>query len=109
MELTETASPHVGHVPTRLYKFDDLHLQVDHRLQIEAPDRNPGEHVHVRLLGYLKGASLIVKLPLKPDGGVSFSEGEEVVVRGFSGRIAFAFTSNVEKIRYSPYAYCHLH
>lgn len=106
--MVETASPHIGPVPTRLYKFDDLRLQVDHRLQIEAPNSNPGEHIHVRLLGYLKGASLIIKPPTKAGGGILFDEGDEVVVRGFSGRIAFAFTSAVEKIRFSPYPYCHL-
>ena len=92
---------------TRSCKFDELRLGVDHRLQIEGGHSQ--EPIHGRLLGYLKGATLIVKLPTtQPGGGVALTEGDSVVVRGFSGRIAFVFSSEVEKIRFTPYPYCHL-
>ena len=95
-----------GHA-TRGYTVDELKLAIDQRLQMETPaDPVP---IPVRLLGYLKGRTLIIKLPAgSASGTAAVSEGDEVVVRGFSGRIAFAFSSIVEKIRYLPYAYCHL-
>lgn len=104
----ETALPKIAALPTRAYRFEDLRLQVDHRLQIELPDPNMGEHFYTRLLGYLKGSSLIVKLPTAWNGKVPISESDTVTVRGFSGRIAYAFSSDILKIRYAPYPYCHL-
>lgn len=106
-QLTEELPAKSAPLKTRACKFDELRLSVDHRLQIEAG--HSAEPIHGRLLGYLKGATLIVKLPTtQPGGGVALSEGDSVLVRGFSGRIAFVFSSEVEKIRYTPYPYCHL-
>lgn len=95
-------------MPTRAYRFDDLCLQTDHRLQIESSSARAGEHFYTKLLGFLKGGSLIVKLPTTWKGTVPLSEGDNVTVRGFSGRIAFVFNCDVLKIRYAPYPYCHL-
>lgn len=105
--MTASDAKPTGALSTRNVRFDELRLAVDHRLQIEIPSRS--EPVHARLLGYLKGASLIVRVTGIPAGsGMPFGEGDTVVVRGFSGCIAFAFNSVVEKIRYAPYPYCHL-
>jgi len=104
--LKDTLSSPANTLRTRVCKFDELRLAVDHRLQIEG-GHSP-EPVSGRLLGYLRGVSLIVKLPSQPGGGIAFSEGDSVVVRGFSGRIAYVFNSVIEKIRYTPYPYCHL-
>ena len=95
-------------VPTRAYRFEDLCLQADHRLQIEPSSARIGEHFYTKLLGFLKGSSLIVKLPTTWKGTVPLGEGDTVTVRGFSGRIAFVFNCDVLKIRYAPYPYCHL-
>lgn len=95
-------------MPTRAYRFDDLCLQADHRLQIEPASARAGEYFYTKLLGFLKGGSLIVKLPTTWKGTVPLSEGDSVTVRGFSGRIAFVFSCDVLKIRYAPYPYCHL-
>ncbi len=104
----DTALPRIGSLSTRAYRFDDLRLQVDHRLQIEPPDVHLGEHIYTRLLGFLKGGSILVKLPTSWQGNAPLKEADVVTVRGFSGRIAYAFTADVLKIRYSPYPYCHL-
>lgn len=104
---SESMLQRLGGLPTRSYAFDDLRLQVDHRLQVVPPSARPGQHFYTRLIGFLKGGSLIVRLP----GGtaaIPLEEGETVQVRGFSGRIAYAFRSEALKIRYLPYAYCHL-
>ena len=106
MAPADSALPKVDALPTRRYRFDDLRLQADHRLQIALPAR-PGEHFYTRLLGFLKGNSLIVRLAAGTDG-IPLEEGDNVLVRGFSGRIAYAFRCDVLKIRYLPYVYCHL-
>jgi hypothetical protein len=107
--MTETAaSLREEFALARPYRFDDLRLQVDQRLQLDVSGQPDAEHIHARLLGYQKGTTLIVRLPKTPTGGVGLSEGNEAMVRGFTGRIAFSFTSLVEKIRHVPYLYCHL-
>lgn len=95
-------------LPTRDVAFDDLRFQVDQRLQIEPPAARQGDHFYTRLIGYLKGSSLIVKLPTAWNSTVPLTEGDNVLVRGFSGRIAYAFNADILKIRYAPYPYCHL-
>lgn len=105
-KLSEDPTPKSSKLQTRNCKFEELQLAVDQRLQIEGSYHQ--KTIHGRLLGYLRGASLIVKLPLIPSGGVDLKEGESVVVRGFSGRIAFVFNSEIENIRYTPYPYCHM-
>jgi hypothetical protein len=100
--------PSADALPTRAYRFDDLGLQAEHRLQIEPSSARVGEHFYTKLLGFLKGGSLIVKLPTTWKGTVPLGEGDNVTVRGFSGRIAFVFNCDVLKIRYAPYPYCHL-
>jgi c-di-GMP-binding flagellar brake protein YcgR len=104
----DAALPKIAALPTRAYRFDDLRLQVDHRLQIEPSDPRMGEHFYTRLLGFFKGNSLIVKLPSSWNGKAPLTEGDQVTVRGFSGRIAYAFNAEILKIRYTPYPYCHL-
>jgi len=104
----DTSLPRIAALPTRAYRFEDLRLQVDHRLQIEPPDLRMGDHFYTKLLGFFKGGSLIVKLPTAWNGKAPLNEGDTVTVRGFSGRIAYAFSADILKIRYAPYPYCHL-
>lgn len=93
--------------PKRIYPFEDLRLLPGHRLQLDVPGRD--EPVPARLLGYMKGESLIVKLAIAYlSGHDALREGDAIEVRGFSGRVAFTFKSVIEQIRFSPYAYCHL-
>ncbi|MCX7627969.1 MAG: flagellar brake protein [Methylophilaceae bacterium] len=101
-------SPAAGAHSLRTYRFDELRLQIDHRLQIEPASARAGEYFYTKLIGYLKGSSLIIRLPTSWKGTVPLGEGDTVTVRGFSGRIAYVFASEVLKIRYAPYPYCHL-
>lgn len=78
-----------------------------HRLQLDIPGW--AEPVPARLLGYLKGETLIVRMSSgRSARSYPLGEGDALEVRGFSGRIAFTFKTVIEKIRYSPYMYCHL-
>lgn len=80
---------------------------VGHRLQLDIPGW--AEPASARLLGYLKGETLMVKMASgQSAGSYPLVEGDALDVRGFSGRIAFTFKTMVEKVRYSPYAYFHL-
>lgn len=99
--------PNFSGLPTRRYTFEDLRLEVGDRLQISVPTQD--DPIAAKLLGYLQGESLMIR----PAAGVTLGsyplgEGDMLTVRGFSGRLAFGFQSEITKIRYVPYAYCHL-
>lgn len=102
-----TKSSAITGFQVRPYPFEQLRLVIGHRLQVEIPGRE--ERVAARLLGYLKGETLIVRFgPGIALGTYPLGEGDKLGVRGFSGRIAFVFRTMIEKVRYTPYPYCHL-
>lgn len=106
MQMSEVA-PNISGFPTRPYAFDDLRLGVGNRLQLEVPGQE--KPVAAKLLGYLKGGTLMVRAAsVSAAGGYRLHEGDPLRVRGFSGRIAFTFGTVIEKVRYIPYAYFHL-
>ncbi|MDP2805329.1 MAG: flagellar brake protein [Gallionellaceae bacterium] len=91
------------------YTFDDMRLKVEDRLLLEPPAKLGLDKLPVRVLGYLRGASLIVTTPFTPTGQrLQLIENETVVMRSFSGQNAFAFACNVVRICRLPYEYLHL-
>jgi len=42
--------PNAGILPTRIHRFEDLRLQVDHRLQIEPSTSPTGERFYEHLI-----------------------------------------------------------
>ena len=100
-------APNNSRFLTRAYKIYDLRLKMGHRLQLDISGWP--EPVPASLLGYLKGATLIVKMPSgRSTSSYPLVEGDVLGVRGFSGRVAFSFKTVIVKIRYAPYRYCHL-
>lgn len=94
-------------VQSEACQLHDLRLAVGHRLQIRRPGH--GELTTVRMIGYVRGETLIIKLATAQLTGTdAIGEGEKLEVRGFSGQVAFTFVTTVEQIRFSPYAYCHV-
>jgi hypothetical protein len=91
------------------FTFEDIRLKVEDRLQLE-PQSQPGhERFSVKVIGFLKGVSLLVTAPIGSDGlRVLLKENDKVVLRSFSGVNAFAFISTVTRIFTIPYAYMHL-
>lgn len=92
---------------TQNYQFDDLRLGVGHYFQIEAPSAPQPLIGH--LIGFLKGTSLIVRVSsAQQRNGAQLEEGDAVRVKGFSGKVAYIFSSTVRKRRAIPFAYFHL-
>jgi len=91
------------------FTFDDMHLKVGDRLQLEPPSQRTHERFTVRVIGYLKGSSLLVSAPVGADGlRVLLNEKDKVIMRSFSGVNAFAFVCSVDRIIKIPYEYLHL-
>lgn len=71
----------------RLYPGDTMQIQV-------AADTSPVHH-WVKFIGYIKDSCLLTTLPFKYAEGMWILKGEEFVIRGFNGRFAYAFTTEV--------------
>lgn len=86
----------------------DLHLKIGDRLQLIPPQRMALAPCAVRLIGHIESESLLVTGPVLDGLPVPLVEGDEVMVRLFSGQYAFAFRTFVEKSVKLPVAYLHL-
>lgn len=88
--------------------FRALKLHVGSRLQLQLP-RVSGDVRHLTsLIGYVPGATLLVKLPVVRGISPIQMESEPVIVRGFSGLKVFAFRSHVKRVCAAPYPYAHI-
>lgn len=91
------------------FTFDDMKLKVESRLQLEPPKQLGSERILVKVIGYLRSASLLVTAPATANGvRLQLLEGEKVVMRSFSGQNAFAFACIVGRVCKLPYEYLHL-
>ena len=88
--------------------FDDMGLRVGDRMQLAPPPRLEGDPCMVRLIGYVRDLSLLVTAPPHGCWRAPVIEGDNVVMRVFSGRSAFGFICQVEKIVRMPFEYLHL-
>jgi hypothetical protein len=92
-----------------VFTFDDLKLKVEDRLQLEPPSQLARERFSVKVIGYLRGASLLVTAPITANGlRLQLMENEKVVMRSFSGQNAFGFACTIMRIIKIPYEYMHL-
>jgi len=91
------------------FTFDDMKLKVEDKLQLEPPPQLARERFMVKVIGFLRGVSLLVTTPITANGlRLQLLEGETVVMRSFSGQNAFGFASTIERVIKTPYEYLHL-
>ncbi|OIQ99917.1 flagellar protein YcgR [mine drainage metagenome] len=93
----------------RTFTFDDMKLKAEDRLQLEPPAQLTRERFTVKVIGFLRGASLLVSMPITANGlRLQLMEKEKLVMRSFSGQNAFGFACTIERICKIPYEYMHL-
>lgn len=91
------------------FTFDDLKLKAEDRLQLQPPAHMTRERFLVKVIGFLRGNTLLVTTPVLDNGmRVPLIEGEIVVMRSFSGQNAFGFACTIERVCRLPYEYLHL-
>ena len=91
------------------FTFDDMQLKVEDRLQLAPPAQLTRERILVKVIGFLRGRSLLVTTPVTANGvRLQLVEGENVIMRSFTGQKIFAFACSVEKVCKLPYEYLHL-
>jgi hypothetical protein len=95
--------------PDLVFTFDDMRLKVEDKLQLEPPSQLSRERFSVKVIGFLRSASLLVTVPITASGlRLQLMEKQKVVMRSFSGQNAFGFACTIERIIKIPYEYMHL-
>lgn len=89
------------------YQFDDMHLRVGDRFQLESPAR-PAERHYGTLVGYSPGQSVLVKTPFVDGLPLPYADGQPLTARAFTGKGIFAFDTAVQRVCVSPFHYMHL-
>jgi c-di-GMP-binding flagellar brake protein YcgR len=98
----------VEHAAERAASLDEIKLAIGDFFQIQAQVEQAENRYYVRLIGYLKGKSVLVTVP-EADGRLCLvREGQAFVVRFFAGKNAYAFTANVLRSSNIPFPHMHL-
>jgi len=91
------------------FSFNDMKLKVDDKLQLEPPAHLGNDRFLVKVLGFIRGISLMVSVPVAPNGSrLQLLENESVVMRSFAGQNAFGFGCTILRICKIPAEYLHL-
>ncbi len=73
--------------PGAQFTFDDMKLKVESRLQLEPPRQLGSERILVKVIGYLRGSSLLVTAPVAANGvRLQLMEGERLSCAPSPGR-----------------------
>lgn len=75
------------------------------QLQDVAP---PRQRYYVKLIGYLNKRSMLVTHPMQNEKLLFVKEGQNFMVRGFSGKKTYEFNVSVISVCLGPYPYLHL-
>lgn len=105
--IVDAKPPENGEAETQ-YDLEEMQLPVGNRLQLQAAVDNAAPRYAARYLGHIKGVSVIVSTPLEDEKVLFIREGQTFIVRAFTGKTAFGFTSTVMRACNAPYPYLHL-
>lgn len=98
-----------GDKPTEtFFRFEDVRLDIGDALQLQSQGDGGQSRYYVRLIGYLKGRSIIVSTPTADGKVLLMREGQAFVVRMFSGKSVFAFGATIAKVANVPFPHLHL-
>ena len=97
-----------GGPATQSFSLDEVKLQIGDPVQIQTQDSQNPLRYYVRLVGYAKGRSVLLTMPMVEDRVALVREGQAFVVRAFSGKHAYAFTASVTRATSAPFPHMHL-
>jgi c-di-GMP-binding flagellar brake protein YcgR len=89
------------------YQFDDMHVRVGDRFQLESPAHSAERH-YGTLVGFSLGQSVLVKTPFVDGLPLPYTDGQALTARAFTGKGIFAFDTSVQRVCVSPFHYMHL-
>ena len=97
-----------GTAKETLIQLEETNLKPGDVIQLQSRPESGDVRYSVRLIGYMKGRSVLVTTPMVDGKYLFLTEGGAFIFRGFSGRSAFAFSTTIVKSLQTPYPYLHL-
>ena len=88
--------------------LEEARLPVGDLVYLQAQSGDAIERYSVRLLGMSKGRSVLVATPMIDGKYLLMREGQAFILRAFSGKSAYAFSTQILKSVNTPYPYLHL-
>jgi len=88
--------------------LDQIKLGIGDTIQLQFKSDVEPSRCFVTLIGYLEGQSVIVTAPIINGSLMLVREGQDFVIRLFSGKSAYAFASSAKRVTNTPYPHLHL-
>jgi hypothetical protein len=88
--------------------LDQIKLAIGDSIQLQFQSDVEPSRCFVTLIGYLEGQSVIVTTPIINGSMMLVREGQDFVVRLFSGKSAYAFGTSAKRVTNTPYPHLHL-
>lgn len=88
--------------------LEEARLQIGDSVSLQTQTEGAAERHSVRLIGVTQGRSILVTTPIIDGKYLLMREGQTFILRVFSGKSVFAFTTQILKSVNSPYPYLHL-
>ncbi|MBK6743449.1 MAG: flagellar brake protein [Hydrogenophilales bacterium] len=88
--------------------LDALKLTPGDSLQLQPMVDGQTERYTVRVIGLMKGKSVLVTAPLIDGKLIFIREAQPFLIRAFSGQNVYAFKAKVLKAQHTPFPYLHL-
>ncbi len=106
----KTAQPDNGEPATRegVLTLDQIKLNIGDSIQLQFQTGLEPSRSFVTLIGYLEGQSIVVTTPVINGSLMLVREGQDFVVRLFSGKSVYAFTASARRVTNTPYPHLHL-
>ena len=88
--------------------LEEARLQMGDLVHLQTQSNEATERYSVRLVGMAKGRSVLVTTPMIDGKYLLMREGQSFILRAFSGKSAYAFSTQIIRSVNTPYPYLHL-
>jgi c-di-GMP-binding flagellar brake protein YcgR len=88
-------------------EFDNVRWHIGETMYLQVAD-NASVRYTVKLIGFIKGKSILVTAPTDDGKGALIRDGQRFIVRAFPGKNAYAFTASAIKSLFTPHPYLHI-
>ena len=106
--MVKNKSPSGSGPSETLIPLEEANLKSGDVVQLQSRGEGNDVRYPVRLIGMSKGRSVLVTTPMVEGKYLFMPDGQSFVLRAFSGRSAYAFSTQIIKGVTTPYPYLHL-
>ena len=95
-------------ISEKITTLEEARLQIGDLVNLQILTDGADERYSAKLIGFSHGHSVLVTTPMIDGQYQLMRVGHSFILRVFSGRSAFAFTTHILKSLHTPYPYLHL-